>query len=106
MVQVNELSCASRGLKNIIVVIVIIIQTGVENKNYWSLQVIFLCSMGTERQSNRKRTSKPGSDFPLLFKADRAVPFETGLYGNVEWRLIHPNSISQADSLQLGGMNL
>ena len=41
MVRVKELSCASRGLKKIIVVIVII-QIGVENKSYWSLQVIFL----------------------------------------------------------------
>lgn len=34
------------------------------------------------------------------------MPFETGLYGNVEWRLIHPNSIGQADSLQFGGIKL
>lgn len=106
MVRVKELSCARRGLKNIIVVIVIIIQTGVENKSYWLLQVIFFAVWGQRGRAIGREPASQRQIFPLLFKPDRAVPIETGPDGNLGWHLIHPSSISQADSLQLGGMKL
>lgn len=105
MVQIKELSCASWGLKNIIVVIVVIIQTGVENKSYWSLQVIFFAVWGQKGRVIGREPAIQHQIFPYYLK-QTTVPFETGLYGNVEWRLIHPNSISQADSLQFGGIKL
>lgn len=82
MVQIKELSCASWGLKNI-VVIVIIIQTGVENKSYWSLQVIFFAVWGQKGRVIGREPASQHQIFPYYLKQTELCPLKLAYMGTL-----------------------